>query len=83
MNHDNLNSNHILQCWYFHKTIRKWQLTNISIDPSNFIYPLFLHENDDAFEEILSLPNIHRLGVNKLKNYLEPIVDDGFTIWHH
>lgn len=79
MNSDSFNSNHVLQGGYFHKTLRRWQSTNILVDPSNFIFPLFLHENDDAYEEIPSLPSIYRLGLNKLKNYLEPIVNDGLT----
>ncbi|CAF0713497.1 unnamed protein product [Brachionus calyciflorus] len=79
MNSQNFNSNHVLQGGYFHKTIRRWQSTNILVDASNFIFPLFVHENDETFEEIPSLPNIYRIGLNKLRNYLEPIVNDGLT----
>lgn len=68
---------HVLQGGYFHKTLRQWHSTNTLVNASNFIYPLFLHENDEAFEEIASLPNIRRIGLNKLKSYLEPIVNDG------
>lgn len=77
MNSSSFDLKNVLQSGYFHKTIRQWQSANILVNPSNFIYPLFIHENDDALEEIPSLPNINRLGINKLKEYLEPIVNDG------
>ena len=72
-----LNSSHILQGGYFHKTLREWHSTNTLVNTSNFILPLFIHENDNAFESIPSLPGISRIGLNKLKEYLEPIVSDG------
>jgi porphobilinogen synthase len=70
------NLDHILQGGYFHKTLRQWQSVNTTVDPSNFIYPLFIHENDDALEDIPSLPNVKRLGLNHLKKHLDPIVED-------
>ena len=74
---NNLSVDHILQGGYFHKTLRSWHATNTQVNATNFIYPLFIHENDNAFEPIPSLPGISRLGINKLKDYLTPIVDDG------
>lgn len=43
------------------------------------IYTLYtLHrESDNAKEEIPSLPNVYRLGINRVKEYLEPIVKLG------
>ncbi len=73
----NLNLKHVLQGGYSHKTLREWHSTNTLVNASNFIFPLFIHENDNVFEEIPSLPNINRIGLNKLKDYLEPIVNDG------
>lgn len=45
----------------------------------NSIYTLYtLHrESDNAKEEISSLPNVYRLGVNRVREYLEPIVKLG------
>ena len=73
----NLNIDHILQGGYFDKTLRLWHSTNTLVNSNNFIYPLFIHENDEACEDIPSLPNVKRLGLNKLKDYLEPIVANG------
>lgn len=40
-------------------------------------YILFFREADDAKEEISSLPGVHRIGINKLKTYLDPSVENG------
>lgn len=74
-----LSNDHILQGSYFHKTLRLWHSTNVTVTPANFMYPLFVHEKDDADEDIPSLPGIKRLGINKLKEHLEPIVANGLT----
>lgn len=73
----NLNIDHVLQGGYFHKTLRLWHSTKTFVNSSNFMYPIFIHEKDDACEDIPSLPNVKRLGLNKLKEYLEPIVKNG------
>jgi len=74
---DSLNPNHVLQGGYFNKTLRNWHSTNTIVTASNLIYPLFIHDDDDCIEDITSLPNVKRLGLNKLKEYLEPIVSNG------
>ena len=71
------NLNHVLQGGYFNKTLREWQSTNTNVTPANFIFPLFIHENDNCHEEIPSLPEVKRFGINRLKDYLEPIVANG------
>jgi len=75
----NLNINHVLQGGYFHKTLRQWHSTNTLVNASNFIYPIFIHENDDADEEIPSLPGIKRIGINNLHAYLATVVANGLT----
>jgi porphobilinogen synthase len=77
MNNEKPNLDHVLQGGYFHRTLRQWHSTNTVLNASNFIFPLFVHENDECLEEIPSLPNIKRFGINKLKDYLEPIVQNG------
>ena len=72
-----LNTSHILQGGYFHKTLRDWHSANTLINASNFILPLFIHENDLAFEDIPSLPGVSRIGLSKLKDFLDPIINDG------
>ena len=74
---DKLSINHVLQGSYFHKTLRQWHSTNTLVNAFSFIYPLFIHENDNACEEIATLPNIKRLGINTVKEHLEPIVANG------
>ena len=41
------------------------------------IYPLFITDNPDEITPIPSLPNQNRLGLNKLKGFLEPLVAQG------
>ena len=72
-----LNVSHVLQGGYFHKTLRSWHTTNTQVNAANFIFPLFIHENDQVFEDIPTLPGMSRIGLNKLKDYLTPIVADG------
>ncbi len=74
-----LDISHVLQGSYFNKTLRQWHSTNTLVNPSNLIYPLFIHEKDDADEDIPSLPGIKRIGINNLKGYLEPVVANGLT----
>ena len=76
-NASSLPLSHVLQGGYFHKTLRQWHSTNTFLNPSNFILPLFIHEQDDADEKIESLPGVHRLGISKIKAYLDPIVLNG------
>jgi porphobilinogen synthase len=70
-------NDHILQSGYFNSTLRHWQSTSTLVNESNFIYPLFLSDDKDCFTEIKSLPNVYRIGLNKLQSYLEPIVSNG------
>jgi len=72
-----LNLNHVLQGGYNHKTLRQWQSANTLVNASNFIYPLFIHENDECCEDVPSLPGVKRLGINKLKEYLDPVIANG------
>lgn len=68
---------HVLQSGYFNKTLRQWQSTNCLVNAANFILPLFIHEHDDTTVDIPSMPNVKRFGINRLKEFLEPIVNDG------
>lgn len=34
-------------------------------------------DNDDTKEEVSSLPNVYRFGINRLKEFLEPIIQLG------
>jgi porphobilinogen synthase len=77
MNQNSLDLSHVLQGGYFHKTLRQWHSANTVITPANFIYPLFITENDDTEEEIKSLPGIKRMGLNRIQSHLEPVIENG------
>lgn len=36
-------------------------------------------ENDDALEEIASMPGVSRFGINRLRAHLEPLVPKGLS----
>jgi len=63
----------------FHPTLRKWQESNVDIRPHNLMYPIFIVEDDNAIQPITSMPGVSRYGVNKLKEFLQPIVDKGLS----
>ncbi|XP_053209297.1 delta-aminolevulinic acid dehydratase-like [Panonychus citri] len=60
--------------------IRKWMCQgSVDFNPSNFILPLFIINNDDQIEEIASMPEVNRYGVNRAIEYLTGLVDKGLT----
>ena len=71
----NFNLSHVLQSGYFNKTLRDWQSTNTNITSSNLMLPIFIHEDDDCDQDIPSLPEVKRLGINKLEGFLRPLVN--------
>ena len=38
--------------------------------------PIFVHEDDDCNQEIPSLPEVKSLGINKLEEFLRPLVEN-------
>ncbi|KAK3602548.1 hypothetical protein CHS0354_003800 [Potamilus streckersoni] len=70
--------NHVvLHSGYHHPVLRSWQTTNTSITIDNFIYPLFIVDDEDALQEIPSMPGQFRYGINKLKAAIKPLVEKG------
>lgn len=67
----------LLHSGYFHPVLRSWQTSATAFDSSSLIYPVFVTDNPDAVEPINSLPGQARYGVNKLKEVLQPLVEDG------
>ncbi|XP_058129946.1 delta-aminolevulinic acid dehydratase isoform X1 [Anopheles ziemanni] len=61
----------------FHPTLRKLQCQGVSIDTHNLMYPVFLVEDDEAVQNIPSMPGVARYGLNKLLAHLEPLVGKG------
>ncbi|RLV96015.1 Delta-aminolevulinic acid dehydratase [Spathaspora sp. JA1] len=66
----------ILQGGYHHPLAREWQQEK-QLTKNMFIFPLFVTDRPDEAEEIPSLPNIKRWGVNKLIPYVKTLVDKG------
>ncbi|XP_074618719.1 delta-aminolevulinic acid dehydratase-like isoform X1 [Acropora palmata] len=62
---------------YNHSATRAWQSTNTEITSKNLIYPLFISDHDDAYEEISSLPGQYRMGVNNIEKIVSPLVKTG------
>ncbi|TGZ70715.1 hypothetical protein CRM22_003035 [Opisthorchis felineus] len=54
--------------------LRHWHTTNSQLTPQNFVFPVFISANPDAYELIPSLVDQKRVGVNKLRKYLEPLI---------
>jgi porphobilinogen synthase len=75
----NFNPSHVLQSGYFNPTLRHWHTTNTTLTAANLILPIFIHENDNTDEPIPSLPNVSRLGINKLRTLLDPCVANGLA----
>ncbi|XP_013415816.1 delta-aminolevulinic acid dehydratase-like isoform X1 [Lingula anatina] len=70
-------SHAILHSGYHYPTVRAWQETNVTITTDNLIYPVFVTDDPDGYEEIASLPGQARVGVNKLASLLTPLVQKG------
>lgn len=44
-----------------------------------FKYEIYFREDDDAIQPISSMPGVSRYGINKLKEFLEPLVGKGLS----
>ena len=53
-----------------------WQ-SESTVDRESLVFPLFVTDNDDAMDAIPSLPGRFQIGVNRLSNYLRPLVQKG------
>ncbi len=61
---------------YSHPTFRKWQ-REATLLKSNLLYPIFVCDEPNEKQEIKSLPEQFRWGVNRLKKLLDPLVKKG------
>lgn len=68
---------HRLHSGYHHSVLRDYQSANTNITASHLMYPIFLSDEPDTKEEIGSLPDQYRLGVNQLEPFLAPLVQKG------
>ena len=66
----------ILAGGYNHPLLREWQ-SERQLHKNMLIFPIFISDQPDDVTPIDSLPNINRLGVNKIVDYLRPLVEKG------
>ncbi|TFK23927.1 delta-aminolevulinic acid dehydratase [Coprinopsis marcescibilis] len=66
----------ILQGGYQHPVSRSWQGKR-GLSKSMFMYPIFITDDPDASTIIQTLPGQRRWGVNKLKDFIGPLVKKG------
>lgn len=66
----------VLQGGYQHPLSRTWQAER-QLTKSMLMYPIFLTDNPDASDIIATLPGQRRWGVNKLDEFLRPLVNKG------
>lgn len=71
------NASHYLHSGYFHPVLREWSANYNMLTKSALIYPVFITDDADASVEIKTLPGQYRVGVNKLKALLDPLVKKG------
>ncbi|KAG6459720.1 hypothetical protein O3G_MSEX011556 [Manduca sexta] len=72
-----VSAEHVLQGGYHHATLRRLQEPNTTIEPHNIMYPVFLLEDDNAKQEVASMPNVYRYGINELIPVLKDLVAKG------
>ncbi|BGP40698.1 Aminolevulinate dehydratase [Rhodotorula kratochvilovae] len=66
----------ILAGGYFHPLLRSLQAER-SLTKDMLMYPIFITDEPDAVVEIKSLPGQKRWGINKLRDFLAPLVAKG------
>jgi len=66
----------ILQGGYAHPLSRKWQAKR-QLTKSMFMYPIFITDDPNASVDIPTLPGQRRWGVNKLEEFIGPLVKKG------
>lgn len=71
-----LPSSSVLQGGYSHPLSRQWQARR-ALDKSMLMYPIFITDDPKARVEIASLPGQCRWGVDRLEEFLGPLVKKG------
>ncbi|PPQ66302.1 hypothetical protein CVT24_007299, partial [Panaeolus cyanescens] len=69
-------SSSILQGGYAHPLSRKWQ-AKTALTKSMFMYPIFITDDAQASVEIPTLPGQRRWGVDRLEEFIGPLVAKG------
>jgi len=66
----------ILQGGYHHPLTRTWQ-SEKTLTKAALMYPLFITDSEDQFEELPSMPGQYRIGLGRLEGFIEPLYKKG------
>eukprot|EP01118_Nematostelium_gracile_P016096 TRINITY_DN6589_c0_g1_i1.p1 TRINITY_DN6589_c0_g1~~TRINITY_DN6589_c0_g1_i1.p1 ORF type:complete len:331 (+),score=101.71 TRINITY_DN6589_c0_g1_i1:76-1068(+) len=67
---------HILHSGYAHPLMREWQ-NEAPLLVSQLMFPIFVTDQHNSMVEIKSLPDIYQISVDRLEEYLSPMVQKG------
>jgi len=71
-------SSHIIHSSFGHEVLREINSLSSKISPANLMLPIFVtNSHPDAIEAITSLPGVNRYGINKVIDFLSPLVQKG------
>jgi len=70
-------TSHHLHPGYSHPLLREWHSDSVSYDASNFVYPIFVLDEDGKKNEIKSMPGQYQWSVDMLPELLDPLVELG------
>jgi porphobilinogen synthase len=66
----------LLHAGYSHPLLREWQ-GEATLQISNLVYPLFVTDGQNSKVEIKSLPENYQLSIDKLEEFVAPLVAKG------
>ncbi|CAO3693870.1 unnamed protein product [Rhizopus stolonifer] len=66
----------ILQGGYHTPLSRSWQLER-TLTKEMLMYPIFISDEDDVLEPLESLPGQYRIGINRLREFIDPLYKKG------
>jgi len=70
-------ASHLLHAGYNHSLLRDWQQANTQLNKAMFVYPIFVVDDEEAKNPIKSMPEQFQFGVNRLEEFLTPLVQKG------
>lgn len=70
-------TSHHLHPGYSHPLLREWHSEEVRYDASNFVYPIFVIDEDGQKNEVKSMPGQHQWSVDRLPELLDPLAKLG------
>ena len=56
-----------------HSVLRSWWNSNCKLTCDDLVLPIFVSEDQSAYEPIPSMPDVFRIGVSRLYEYIDPL----------